>query len=270
MQRLTLRDSFKRGLPTLIGGLVAVVLPQVVMAQAAGGQRATRADLIALKATLDSQAASGLKGAELLAARQRSSAVATRLENGDFKVGDRFLLSIQQGDLRVDTASVRDSMWVAIPTLPDLSVAGVLRSELDSKLEAHISRFLRNATVRATVLTRVAILGAVQSPGFYYASPDKPIGDLVMVAGGPAANADIRKVEVLRGKSVILRAKDSAPALERGRTLEQLDIQSGDEVRVATKRQVNWGSIIRLAFIGMGTFFGFLQFLQWYYSRQDQ
>jgi protein involved in polysaccharide export with SLBB domain len=234
-----------------------------------GPQRATRTDLIALKTTIDNQIATGIKGERLRDARFRSSAITTRLTQGDFRVGDRFLLSIQQGDLKVDTASVRDSMWVTIPSLPDFSVVGVLRSELDAKLGAHISRYLKNATVRATVLTRVAILGAVQAPGFYYVSPDRPISDLVMTAGGPAGNANIRKLEIVRGKVVVLASKKSSAALESGKTLEQLDVQSGDEIRVAANRDLNWNVILRLVLVAVGVFFSLLQFLQWYYNRQD-
>jgi protein involved in polysaccharide export with SLBB domain len=251
---------------------VALGSPALLGAQEiadAGAQRASRADLVALKATIDNQIALGITGERLREARFRSSAITARLEHGDFKIGDRFLLSIQQGDVKVDTASVRDSMWVTIPSLPDFTVAGVLRSELDAKLNAHISRFLKNATVRATVLTRVAILGAVQAPGFYYVSPDRPISDLVMTAGGPAGNANIRKLEIVRGKVVVLASKKSAAALESGRTLEQLDVQSGDEIRVAVKRDLNWNVILRLVLVAVGVFFSLLQFLQWYYNRQD-
>jgi protein involved in polysaccharide export with SLBB domain len=254
----------------LIGGVVG--LPGALNGQGvtdAGPQRANRTDLIALKATIDKQITTGIKGERLSEARFRSSAITARLEHGDFKVGDRFLLSIQQGDAKVDTASVRDSMWVTIPSLPDFSVAGVLRSELDAKLGEHISRYLKNATVRATVLTRVAILGAVQAPGFYYVSPDRPISDLVMTAGGPAGNANIRKLEIVRGKVVVLASKKSAAALESGRTLEQLDVQSGDEIRIAARRDLNWSVILRLLLVGVGVFFSLLQFLQWYYNRQD-
>jgi protein involved in polysaccharide export with SLBB domain len=136
-------------------------------------------------------------------------------------------------------------------------------------MSRHVARFLRNTTVRTNVLTRVAVLGAVRLPGFYYVSPDRPISDLLMVAGGPSAEANLNELEVLRSQRVLVNAKDSKRLIKEGRTLEQLDLQSGDEVRIPVKRKANWGTIIQLLFVATSLFFGFLQFLMWYYNRQE-
>jgi protein involved in polysaccharide export with SLBB domain len=151
-----------------------------------------------------------------------------------------------------------------------VSLAGVLRSELDERMTAHVARYLRNVSVRTSVLTRVAILGAVRAPGFYWASPDRPISDLVMVAGGPVDQANLNELEVSRGSSKLLTAKASRKAVKDGRTLEQLDVQSGDEVKIPIKRKVNWQLVIQSMLVVTSLFFAGLQFLQWYYTRQDQ
>lgn len=250
-------------------------LASVGMAQpvpAAGPQRASRAELAQLAATIESGINSGrLKGNDLTKERDRLAAVRRRLEVGDFRVGDRFVLTLRHDSVRIDTASVRDSLIVSLLALPDMSVAGVLRSELDERLTAHVSRYLRNASVRANVLTRVAVLGAVASPGFYYAPPDRPFSDLLMLAGGPAADAKLNELEVNRGLVTILKAKDSKRAIEGGMTLEQLDVQSGDEVRIPQKKQrrISFDLFIRLLLVVSTLAFGLLNFLQWYYNRQD-
>ncbi len=197
-------------------------------------------------------------------------ALRTRLEKGDFRVGDRFVITLRQDSVRSDTASVRDSLKVSVANLPDVSLAGVLRSELDERMSAHVARYLRNVVVRTSVLTRVAILGAVRNPGFYYASPDRPISDLVMVAGGPADQANLNELEVSRGATKLLKSQDSKQAVKEGKTLEQLDVQSGDEVKIPIKRKINWQTVVQMAFVISSLFFAALQFLQWYYNRQDQ
>jgi hypothetical protein len=237
---------------------------------AAGAQRATRSDLAARVSQLESNLLdSKLKGDARAKQQAELTAIRNRLSDGDFRTGDRFLITMRRDSVRSDTASVRDSLKVAVFSLPDISLHGVLRSELDERMSAHVARFLRGVEVRTNVLTRVAVLGSVRNPGYYYASPDRPVSDLVMLAGGPNPDANLKQLEISRGGRVQVKAKDSDRLIKDGRTLEQADIQGGDEVRVPIKKKINWQSIIQLAFVISSLFFAALQFLMWYYNRQD-
>lgn len=248
----------------------AVALPRTAVAQSAGPQRASRAQLSERVASLESQlAGNSLKGSARTAAQSEVGAIRLRLQTGDFRVGDRFVLTLRQDVERTDTVSVRDSLKAAVLNLPEINLAGVLRSELEDRMSAHVARFLRNASVKTSVLTRVAVTGAVLRPGFIYVAPDRPINDLVTLAGGPAPTANLDQIIVHRGSAEILSAKASKRVVKEGRTLESLDVQSGDEVRVPTKRKINWQLVIQLFFIVSSLFFAFIQFLQWYYGRQD-
>jgi len=240
-------------------------------APSSGAQRASRVELAARVAQVQQELAGGqLKGSTQNRAKAEVAAIQQRLQQGDFKVGDRFVLTFRQDSVRTDTASVRDSLMVSLLALPDVSLAGVLRSELDDRLNAHVARFVKNASVRSSVLTRISIRGAVQGPGFYYAQPDRPVSDLVMLAGGPLVSANLDQFELRRGAVVLLKPKDSKRAVKDGRTLEQLDIQSGDEVFISAKRgRPSFSSVIQLLFVFSSLFFAFLQFIQWYYGRQD-
>lgn len=267
--------SCAKGVRLLVPFFVALlVAAQSISAQptaTAGPQRATRAELAAMAAAAEVNIRSGsLKGGKLTEEKARLAAIKERLEKGDFRVGDRFVVTLRHDAVRLDTASVRDSLMVSLFALPDFTVAGVLRSELDTKLNTHVSTYLRNATVRANVLTRISIFGAVGSPGFYYAAPDRPLSDVLTLAGGVTAEAKLSQVEVFRGKTRRLSAKESQKVLESGATLEQLDIQSGDEVRVPAKRKrIPFQAFVQLLFVISTLFFATLQFLQWYYNRQD-
>lgn len=240
-------------------------------APVAGAQRATRAALAERVALLEQQTASGkLSGKPKSRAAAELAATRMRLQQGDFRVGDRFLITLRQDSVRSDTASVRDSLKVSVANLPDVTLQGVLRSELDEYMSAHVARYLRNVSVRTSVLTRVAILGAVRTPGFYYASPDRPISDMVMLAGGPADRANLNEMEVRRGTEKLLGSKESQKLIKEGRTLEQIDIQSGDEVTIPIKRKVNWQVVTQSLVVLSSLFFAGFQFLRWYYDRQDQ
>jgi protein involved in polysaccharide export with SLBB domain len=250
---------------TLLANSAASQSPSEMVAQ-----RATRTELTLKVAQLER----ALQDARLKTdARARTSAelqsIRNRLEHGDFRVGDRFIITMRRDTIRSDTASVRDSLKVAVFNLPDISLSGVLRSELDERMSAHVARYLRGVTVRTNVLTRVAVMGAVKSPGFLYVSPDRPVSDLIMLAGGPSPEANLKKLEVSRNGVPLVEAKDSDRILRDGRTLAQVDIQSGDEVRIPVKRKVSWQSIIQLTFVLSSLFFAALQFLMWYYGRKD-
>ncbi|MFY7921302.1 MAG: polysaccharide biosynthesis/export family protein [Gemmatimonas sp.] len=253
---------------TVIAFLACQLSPRGAPAQSAppaGAQRATRAQLESRVAELEA----GRNGAGRGAAAAELNATKNRLVLGDFRVGDRFVLTLRQDSVRSDTVSVRDSLRVAVLNLPDFDATGVLRSELEQKVSAHVAKYLRNSTVRVSVLTRIAIVGAVQGPGFYYLAPDRPISDVVATAGGAGVDANLDQVEINRGSAKLLTAKNSKRAVKEGRTLEQLDVQSGDEVRIPKKRKVNWQAIIQLAFVFTSLLFAFLQFVQWYYNRQE-
>lgn len=252
-------------------GVVALVVMGAasISAQSAplgGAQRATRDELKTRLATLEAQGGSGRGNTRL---QQELSAIRTRLAKGDFQPGDRFALSLRQDSVRSDTLVVRDSLQVAVLNLPDFSVEGLLRSELEERLTAHIARYLRNPSVRATLLTRVSVTGAVTRPGYYYVVPDRPLNDLITTAGGPAGDADVSKLTISRAGRTVVSAKQSKRFVEDGRTLESLDVQSGDTVHIPVRRKINWQLAIQLVFIFTSLLFAFLQFLQWYYGRLE-
>lgn len=253
--------------------IFTVLTPALALAQSdalEGPQRATRTELMELATRTEQDITNGrLKGDRLREARMRLTAVQQRLQRGDFRTGDRFVVTLRQDSVRVDTASVRDSLLVTVFALPDLTLSGVLRAELDGKVNEHVAKYLRNASVRVSTLTRIAVLGAVRSPGYYYAAPDRPVSDVVMLAGGPAPNAKLNELAVNRGVVTLLNAKASRRAIEGGLTLEQLNIQSGDEIRIGSKRGFPWDIVLRVGLIGVSLLLATIQFLQWYVNRPD-
>jgi hypothetical protein len=256
----------------LVASLAAVCAPSVGAQppNVASLQQASRADLASQLSALEAQlAGSALRGRNAERARETAASLRERLAVGDFRVGDRFVITVRMDSVRADTASVRDSLKVSVLNLPDLSLAGTLRSELNERVNSHIGRYVRNADARTSVLTRIAIFGAVARPGYYYASPDRPVSDIVMLAGGPAPNANLNEFEIVRARRTIMSAKASRQAIKEGRTLEQLDVQSGDEFQIAQKRRVNWQLIIQLLFIVSSLTFAAINFLIFYVGRQD-
>jgi protein involved in polysaccharide export with SLBB domain len=196
---------------------------------------ATRAELTALAARLERGSSEE---------RSQAAALRVRLRDGDFRAGDRLSLVIEGNVTLADTAVVVASgPKVTLPDIGDISLAGILRSELQDHMKTQLARFVRDARVRATPLVRVSVLGPVGRPGFYFMPADIPISDAVMRAGGPAGSADLSKSVIRRGSDELYDRRNTQSAINEGLTLDQLSLRSGDEILVGTQSQRSWQTI---------------------------
>jgi protein involved in polysaccharide export with SLBB domain len=132
--------------------------------------------------------------------------------------------------------------------MADMPLTGVLRSELTDKLTHHLAQYLRDSSVRAIPLIRLAVLGQVRSPNYYYTSADVLLSDMVIKAGGPAPTADVNNMVIRRGGEVIWNAQDTRTALADGLSLDRLHLRAGDELYVDdVKGGINWQQILSIA-----------------------
>lgn len=206
-----------------------------------------------------------LQAAAAIAERDQRNAEASllqaRLQHGDFQEGDKILLAIEipllqgaaGGESRRlggdDTVTVRAGKMLhfsSISNIPDLSLEGVLRSELADTITAHLGKYIRAPEVRAVPLLRVAVLGAVVKPGWYSTRTDAVLSDLLMQAGGVNAESDVSKTLIRRAGEAIWSADQVRLALADGVSLDQLHLRAGDEVFVSQRRQFNVTGAIQL------------------------
>jgi protein involved in polysaccharide export with SLBB domain len=172
----------------------------------------------------------------------------SRLDHGDFLPGDRVFVRVEQGSAGfADTLVVREGRRLDLPQMGDLSLEGVLRSEFEASLGAHLAKYLRNPVVKATPLVRLAIMGAVGRPGFFYTPADLPVTDILMRAGGPTGDADLEKVSVRRQGDILIDEPNTATAIREGMSADMLHLQGGDEIEVGRQSHTNWGMIIPMA-----------------------
>jgi protein involved in polysaccharide export with SLBB domain len=167
-----------------------------------------------------------------------------RLLKGDFQESDRMVIVLQNTPTPADTYTVRAGKVLQIPRFGEVSLEGVLRSELTETISKHLARFLRDPTVRATPLIRLGVLGRVNRPGYYYPAADVILSDVLMIAGGPAGDADLNSVVIRRGPDVIWKSSDTRTAIADGLTLDRLHLRAGDEIEVGQKRHFSWTSLI--------------------------
>jgi protein involved in polysaccharide export with SLBB domain len=234
------------------------------------GFQATRAALAQRVAADEAELASSkTRGSRRKQVQGEVATIKDRLDNGDFRTGDLLVVTVSTAEkgAKVDTSTVRENGMISISTLPDVSVKGVLRSEVQNKIMQHVMTYIKFPQVRVNFTTRVTVLGAVAKPGTYNVSPDRQLTELVTTAGGGTPTAKLDQLEVRRGGKVVLSEKDSKKALVEGQTLEQAGIQPGDEIFVPAKRGFNWQIFLQTAALITTLSFAVITFLQYYYSN---
>jgi protein involved in polysaccharide export with SLBB domain len=181
--------------------------------------------------------------------------VKERLEKGDLQPGDRIALRVVGEQTLTDTFAVTPERVVELPSLPPITVAGVLRSELKPHLTRQLGRYIRNPDLQAEALVRVSMTGAVGRPGFYNLPANVLATDAIMAAGGPSSSADVSRTVIRRGGVPIITEEQVASAVETGESLDQLNVQSGDEIVVGTKGQ-GFSGVLKTMGLISGALFG--------------
>jgi protein involved in polysaccharide export with SLBB domain len=203
----------------------------------ASGLQLTRPQLEALLERLEATATSTTYSGALRAqARAEATLVRQRLEEGDIRVGDRILLSVEGEPQLSDTFTVVDRRVVMLPEVGEVPLTGVLRSELQDHMARHMGLFFRAPVVQARSLIRVQILGAVRNPGFFMVPSDLALADAIMLAGGPAGEGRLDHARIERGRDVIWDGDRLQDAIMSGSTLDQLSVRAGDRILLPAAR----------------------------------
>jgi protein involved in polysaccharide export with SLBB domain len=167
--------------------------------------------------------------------RPEAALIRSRLETGDFQSGDRVFLHVEGETQLSDTFTVGPGQVLGLPRIGAVPLAGLLRSELPSQMEAYLARYLRDPVVQARSLLRILIEGDVGRPGYYAVPPDLPLADAIGAAGGLTSRAKANAIRVERGSGEIWGGELLREALGRGYSLDQLNLRAGDRVFVPTR-----------------------------------
>jgi protein involved in polysaccharide export with SLBB domain len=231
-----------RGLPGLaVLGIAVATLPLRAQTFGQGVSTETRA-------MLETQA----KQAEAMNRTEEAFVLRQRLQHGDFREGDRIVVQLLGTAAmtsvlpKSDTITLRAGKLMEFPQMEPLSLEGVLRSEATEKVQAHLSKYLRDASVQVTPLVRIGILGKVRAPGYVYTTLDLRLGDVLTQAGAWGPNGDFAHISARRGNQVLWTPQDIQTALRDGFSLDQLRLQPGDEIIVEDEKGgFNWQAVLQ-------------------------
>lgn len=206
----------------------------------ASAQRAqvTRAELEASLRQIDAILASDGYSAALKSQKAaEAQVIRRRLSEGDIRPGDVVRLAVaNHADLTGDFP-VSTERTITPPGAGEIPVGNLLRSEVEDYLRTQMRRFVRDPLVQATAQIRISLFGGIQRQGFFVVPASAPLTDVIMVAGGgPAGNQKLEDSEIRRGEIIIVDKEQFSLALREAKSLDQLNIQAGDEIRVGQRR----------------------------------
>ncbi len=167
-----------------------------------------------------------------------------------FTPGSAIQVTIWQEPDLSGNFSIDSQGFVILPLIGMVNVTRFSPESLESYLEQEYSSYLRNPIIQTLPLIRVSVLGNVRYPGLYRVEPDRPIWDVIAMAGGPTERGDVTRMYVSRGGEVI--NENLLVAYEEGVSLREIGIDSGDQVVVPHyKGPFPWRMIISLASLGV-------------------
>ena len=200
-------------------------------------ERAQRLEELALSPNQPAAAKTG--------AAQEAAVIRRRLAEGDFKVGDRILLLVEGEPSLSDTFTVGLGSSLILPAVGEVSLVGVLRSELQDYLARRLGQNLRDPVVRARAYVRLSIDGAVARPGFYGVPADALLSDALMAAGGPTPEAQLGKLRIERAGRPIWEGRALQQAIAAGKTIDDAGLIAGDQYVLPRRGRTTPGDVLR-------------------------
>jgi protein involved in polysaccharide export with SLBB domain len=236
-----------RRAPTLLLSLVVVASPAALRAQG-------DVDPLVMSTPVTREALSS-KIAELEQARggdearraERLASLRARLRDGDFRPGDRIAIVVQGERVLSDTFVVQSGRVVELPNVGTVSVAGVLRSEIEPHLKRELGRYLQRPDVRAVPLLQIAVVGRVGRPGFHVVPATAMLPDVLTAAGGYTTDADPAHTHIRRDARELWEPARVRYAIANGLSVDAMDLRPNDEIVVEQQRRRDFASWVQIA-----------------------
>lgn len=245
---LSLRILRASCLALLLGWPLVASAQQPVPATYGDGRRAqaTRAELEASLVEIDKIASSPGYSSRLRENRRREAElIRERLEEGDLQVGDQLQLTVLGEERFSGTFLIGAGRVLSLPGMPDIPLRGVLRAETQAYLTEQLQRQLRDPRVQVSTHIRLTFTGAVARTGFFQVPADIMATDAVMVAaGGFASGGDPNRMLIRRQGEEIWSKEAFQDAIQRGMTLDQMNLRTNDEIVVQSRPRAPLGAIL--------------------------
>jgi polysaccharide biosynthesis/export protein len=140
---------------------------------------------------------------------------------------------------------IEETGYVYLPALEAVYVGGKSIGQVREELRRGYAQAMRNPVVSVTPVFSVIVTGAVSRPGVFPVTPTHSMFEVLAMAGGLQADADARRLRVVRAGEVV--SFDARSALEGGHGLDAVQLRSGDHIVVPTRRApFNWRNVLAM------------------------
>lgn len=124
---------------------------------------------------------------------------------------------------------------ISLPTMGDLKVKGLSLTQVAALVDTEVKKYYHNVksgvSLTSLRIFEVSVLGAIQFPGTYLATPVRRVSDLISDAGGVQQGGSWRQIQVRREGQVVATA-DMSEYLRRGNEPVNPYVKDGDIIFV--------------------------------------
>ncbi len=180
-----------------------------------------------------------------------------KMSNNEFYAGDAVRISVieigrraEQGTMNLNGDYKINSMgYIMLPLIGSVKVIGHDRISLAKYLVELYSPYLKEPYITTMPLLRITLMGAFNKPGSYRISPESSLWELIELAEGPKEDCDLNSIRVERGGKIFL--KNLLEQFEKGYSLEDIGIQSGDQINAKGKSSFGFREIMNYSYFVM-------------------
>ncbi len=135
--------------------------------------------------------------------------------------------------------------YITLPMVGPLKVEGKTPPEIAQDLKKEYADYLEDPFIIIRPLIRVVLLGEFIRPGAYRIDPKESLWRLIEMSGGPTSKCDLNKLTVIRGGNPVI--KNLLKSFEKGYSLKEIGVQSGDQILGPIRKNFNYRTIIEYA-----------------------
>jgi polysaccharide export outer membrane protein len=128
---------------------------------------------------------------------------------------------------------IQEDGFISFPFLGKIKATDRNIDSLKSEIYSKYNNLYKNPELTILPIIRINIFGEVRNPGFYYVTGIDKLSDIIAKAGGTTADADLGDINITRQNKEI--EINGEKAIQNGSKLDDIGLQSGDQIYVTRK-----------------------------------
>ena len=128
---------------------------------------------------------------------------------------------------------IQEDGSISLPFLGKIKAADRNIDSLKSEINLKYNNLYKNPELTIMPIIRINVFGEVRNPGFYYVTGIDKLSDILAKAGGTTTDADLGDINITRKDKKI--EINGEKAIQNGSKLDDIGLQSGDQIFVTRK-----------------------------------